>query len=26
MPPITYKQATNPFAILYGERFTDTLG
>ncbi|MGC0155796.1 transposase, partial [Chromobacterium vaccinii] len=26
MPPITWKQAANQFAILYGERFTDALG
>lgn len=26
MPPVTWKQAANQFAILYGERFTDALG
>lgn len=26
MPPITWKQAANQFAILFGERFTDALG
>ncbi len=25
MPPITWKQAANQFAILFGERFTDAL-
>ena len=26
MPPITWKQAVNQFAILFGERFTNALG
>jgi transposase-like protein len=25
MPPITWKQAANQFAILFGERFTDAM-
>jgi transposase-like protein len=25
MPPITWKQAANQFAILFGERFTNAL-
>jgi transposase-like protein len=25
MPPVTWKQAANQFAILFGERFTDAL-
>lgn len=25
MPPITWKQAANPFAILFGKRFTDAM-
>lgn len=25
MPPVTWKQAANQFAILFGERFTNAL-
>ncbi len=25
MPPITWKQAANPFAILFGEQFTNAM-
>ena len=25
MPPVIWKQAANPFAILFGERFTDAM-